>query len=149
MRSWGLWEPGGILFGADDVADPYRDRRRPGSGAAWSPEPAAWRHTDIHALMTGMAGNQIKALLLLDTNPLFTLPEGGKLRSAFGIVPFIASFASFLDESAVMADLILPNHMTLERWIDDVPEPGVGFSVRTLGQPAVEPRWDTRDPGTC
>jgi anaerobic selenocysteine-containing dehydrogenase len=46
-----------------------------------------------------------------------------------------------------MADLILPSHVTLERWVDDVPEPGVGFSIRTLGQPVVEPRWDTRDPG--
>jgi anaerobic selenocysteine-containing dehydrogenase len=62
-------------------------------------------------------------------------------------VPFIASFASFLDETSVMADLILPSHVTLERWVDDVPEPGVGFAVRTLGQPVVEPRWDTRDPG--
>jgi anaerobic selenocysteine-containing dehydrogenase len=62
-------------------------------------------------------------------------------------VPVIASFASFLDESSVMADVILPSHTTLERWVDDVPEPGVGFTMRTIGQPVVEPRWDTRDPG--
>jgi anaerobic selenocysteine-containing dehydrogenase len=100
---------------------------------------------DILTLM-GAAGN-IKALLVFDTNPLFTLPEGEKLKAAIGSVPFIASFASFLDETSVMADLILPNHHSLERWIDDVPEPGVGFPVRTLGQPVVEPRWDTRDTG--
>ena len=97
--------------------------------------------------MTAMGGSQVKALLVLDTNPLFTLPEAEKLRSALANVPFIASFASFLDESSVMADLILPSHTTLERWVDDVPEPGVGFGIRTLGQPVVEPRWDTRDPG--
>ena len=84
---------------------------------------------------------------MLDTNPLFTLPEAEKLRSALANVPFIASLASFLDESSVMADVILPSHVTLERWVDDVPEPGVGFRMRTLGQPVVEPRWDTRDPG--
>jgi anaerobic selenocysteine-containing dehydrogenase len=95
----------------------------------------------------GAMGSQIKALLILDTNPLFTLPEAEKLRSALANVPFVASFASFLDESSVMADLILPNHTTFERWVDDVPEPGVGFSVRTIGQPVVEPRWDTRDTG--
>jgi anaerobic selenocysteine-containing dehydrogenase len=97
--------------------------------------------------MATMGAGQIKALLILDTNPLFTLPEAEKLRSALTNVPFIASFASFLDESSVMADLILPSHTTLERWVDDVPEPGVGFSIRTIGQPAVDPRWDTRDPG--
>ena len=103
--------------------------------------------TDIHSLITAIAGGRIKALLILDTNPLFTLPEAQKLQSALANVPFIASFGSFLDETSVMADVILPSHTTLERWVDDVPEPGVGTSVRTIGQPVVEARWDTRDPG--
>src|SRR5918995_7022395 len=124
---------GGILFGADDTSGPVPATT--GSAA------------DIHALIGAMGGNQIKALLILDTNPLFTLPEAQKLQSALANVPLIASFSSFLDESSVMADLILPSHTTLERWVDDVPEPGVGFGVRTIGQPVVEPRWDTRDPG--
>jgi anaerobic selenocysteine-containing dehydrogenase len=135
-------QPGGILLGADDVAGPVPVT---GSGPkAQSLEPNA---PDIHTLISAMGGSQIKTLLLLDTNPLFTLPEAEKLRSALANVPFIASFASFLDESSVMADLILPSHTTLERWVDDVPEPGVGFAMRTVGQPVVEPRWDTRDPG--
>ena len=141
---------GGILFAADDASvpapAPAAGQQATGSRPrAQTTQPAGI--TDVHALMNAMAGNKVKALLLLDTNPLFTLPEGAALEKAFGIVPFVASFASFLDESSVMADLILPSHTTLERWIDDVPEPGVGFTVRTLGQPAVEPRWDTRDPG--
>jgi anaerobic selenocysteine-containing dehydrogenase len=127
--------PGGILFGADELSGPVP--------AAQSTQPAP----DIHALIGAMGGGQIKALLVFDTNPLFTLPEAEKLRSALGTVPFVASFASFLDETSVMADLILPSHVTLERWVDDVPEPGVGFPVRTLGEPVVEPRWNTRDPG--
>ena len=134
--------PGGILFGADDTSGPVPAT---GSGpGAQSLEPDA---SNIHGLMSAMSANEIKTLLLLDTNPLFTLPEAEKLRSALANVPFIASFSSFLDESSVMADLILPSHTTLERWVDDVPEPGVGFGVRTIGQPVVEPRWDTRDPG--
>jgi len=94
-----------------------------------------------------MTASQVKALLVIDGNPLFTLPEQDRLRSALGNVPFIASFSSFLDETAAMADLILPNHVPLERWIDDVPEPGVGFDVRTVAGPAVQPRWETRDTG--
>ncbi len=125
--------PGGILFDADETSGP---------AAATAAEPQS-----ILTLAGVMAGSQIKALLVLDANPLFTLPEAERLRAALGNVPFVASFASFLDETSVMADLILPSHVTLERWADDVPEPGVGFPVRTLGQPVVEPRWDTRDPG--
>jgi anaerobic selenocysteine-containing dehydrogenase len=141
--------PGGILFGADELSGPapaVTSSRLQTSGAspgAQSPQAEA----DIHTLISTMGGNQIKALLILDANPLFTLPEAQKLQSALANVPFIASFSSFLDESSVMADLILPSHTTLERWVDDVPEPGVGVGVRTIGQPVVEPRWDTRDPG--
>ncbi|MCM3880242.1 MAG: molybdopterin-dependent oxidoreductase [Vicinamibacterales bacterium] len=114
--------------------------------SAESPGPApATAGPDIHRFIDGAGG--VKALLLFDANPLFTLPEAKKLQTALSAVPFIASFSSFLDETAVMADLILPNHHSLERWIDDVPEPGVGFPIRTLGQPVVEPRWDTRDTG--
>jgi anaerobic selenocysteine-containing dehydrogenase len=52
-----------------------------------------------------------------------------------------------MDETTAMADLILPAHTYLERWRDDVPEPGIGIPIRTLAQPVVEPRFDTRDPG--
>ena len=122
--------PGGILMDASE-----------------SSGPTAAGTSDILALMSAMSASEVKALLVFDTNPLFTLPESEKLRAALGNVPFVASFASFLDETSAMADLILPSHVTLERWVDDVPEPGVGFAVRTVGQPVVEPRWDTRDPG--
>jgi anaerobic selenocysteine-containing dehydrogenase len=157
--------PGGILFGADESTGPAAvtgsGRKAPGPGpgarpstSSGRPEPAEGRSpetgamaSDILGLISAMGGSQIRALLVFDTNPLFTLPEAEKLRSAFGSVPFIASFSSFLDETSAMADLILPNHMSLERWVDDEPEPGVGFPIRTLGQPAVEPRYDTRDTG--
>jgi anaerobic selenocysteine-containing dehydrogenase len=139
---------GGILFGPDESSGPV-----PASGAAPQasgarPEPGSRQpEVDIHALVAAMTGNQIKALIVFDTNPVFTLPESAALTKALASVPFIASFASFLDETSVMSDVILPSHMTLERWVDDVPEPGVGYVVRTLGQPVVQPRWDTRDPG--
>jgi anaerobic selenocysteine-containing dehydrogenase len=139
---------GGVLFATDETSGPVPAAGVPlqASGAkpgARSPKPDA----DIHSLITAMGAGRVKALIILDTNPLFTLPEAQKLQSALANVPFIASFASFLDESSVMADVILPSHTSFERWVDDVPEPGVGFTIRTIGQPVVEPRWDTRDPG--
>jgi anaerobic selenocysteine-containing dehydrogenase len=130
--------PGGILFETTGSTPPS-----PGA----KPVAGAQPEVDIHSLIGSISKEQIKAVLVFDTNPLFTLPEAENLRAALAKVPFIASFASFLDETSVMADLILPGHVTLERWVDDVPEPGVGFPVRTIGQPVVEPRWDTRDTG--
>ena len=145
--------PGGILFGADEASGPAprvaasASRAPIASASAQSATADRPSAPDIHTLIGAIGSSQIKALLVLDTNPLFTLPEAEKMRSALANVPFIASFASFLDETSVMADVILPSHTTLERWVDDVPEPGVGFTIRTVGQPVVEPRWDTRDPG--
>jgi anaerobic selenocysteine-containing dehydrogenase len=141
--------PGGMLLGPDEASGPVPASAASASRASASAQGASDTGTppDLHALMSAMGAGQVKALLVLDTNPLFTLPEADKLRSVLANVPFIASFASFLDESSVMADVILPSHSTLERWVDDVPEPGVGFTVRTVGAPAVEPRWNTRDPG--
>ncbi len=139
---------GGILWGADELSGPTTAPAAPASRAPNAPiAPFAPTAPDILSLITAMSANQVKALIVLDTNPLFTLPEAERLRSVLTNVPFIASFASFLDETSAMADLILPSHVTLERWVDDVPEPGVGFAVRTVGQPVVPPRWDTRDPG--
>src|SRR5918993_2091498 len=73
--------PGGILFGADELSGPapaVTSSQLQASGArpgAQSPQPEA----DIHTLISTMGGNQIRALLILDTNPLFTLPEAQKL----------------------------------------------------------------------
>jgi anaerobic selenocysteine-containing dehydrogenase len=136
-------KPGGILFDLDEGPGLQSSSSGPGPRSPELRTPAP----DILSLVTAMGAKEVQALLVLDTNPLFTLPEQDRLRSALANVPFIASFSSFLDETAVMADLILPNHHPLERWMDDVPEPGVGFPVRTLGQPVVQPRWDTRDTG--
>ena len=121
---------GGILLGADA----RRTRRHRQRTSSHPPHPSHLTHLICCHLIAAMSAGQVKALLVIDGNPLFTLPEQDKLRSALGNVPFIASFSSFLDETAAMADLILPNHVPLERWIDDVPEPGVGFPVRTVGR---------------
>ncbi len=88
----------------------------------------------------------LKAILLLEANPLFLWPKLNGLFDAFKQVSFIASFGSFFDESTAMADLILPSHTYFERWRDDVPQPGVGIPIRTLAQPVVKARFDTRDP---
>ena len=92
--------PGGILFGADEASGPAPAVAGSAlQASAPSREPRARSPTaDIHTLMSAMGGSQVKALLVLDTNPLFTLPEAEKMRSALSNVPFIASFASFLDE---------------------------------------------------
>ncbi|NIQ59771.1 MAG: nitrate reductase, partial [Gammaproteobacteria bacterium] len=53
------------------------------------------------------------------------------------------SFARFFDETAMAADLILPDHDPLEQWNDFEPRAG----VHALQQPVMQPVFDTRQTG--
>lgn len=88
----------------------------------------------------------IEALFLLNANPVYDMPNGGRTIEALMRVPFVVSFASTLDESAAYADLILPASTFLEVWGDDYLE-GTGYAGISLRRPVVEPVHDTRDPG--
>ena len=52
-----------------------------------------------------------------------------------------------MDETAVMADIILPSHTAIEDWGDDFPEPGPGIQAATISQPAVSPVFNTKGVG--
>jgi anaerobic selenocysteine-containing dehydrogenase len=85
-----------------------------------------------------------KVLLLADANPVFGAPKAWKIREAVAAVPFIASFGSFLDDTSVMADLILPDHSFLESWVDSAPESGSIEAVTTTAGPVMKPLYSTR-----
>ena len=79
-----------------------------------------------------------------DANPVFAAPKAWKVREAFEKAPFIVSFASFVDETSVLADLILPDHSFLESWSDALPESGSMVAVASVAPPAMKPLFQTR-----
>lgn len=86
----------------------------------------------------------IKILLVNGANPVFAAPPGWNVRQALENVPFIVSFGEFMDETSVLADLILPDHSYLESWMDDVPESGTLEAVLSIAPPAMLPLHETR-----
>jgi anaerobic selenocysteine-containing dehydrogenase len=86
----------------------------------------------------------VETLFLYDANPVYECPGGARFIEAFKKIPFIVSFASFLDETAQYADIILPDHVFLERLQDDFVE-GVGYTGVALRQPVVKPLFRTRN----
>jgi menaquinone reductase, molybdopterin-binding-like subunit len=86
----------------------------------------------------------VKALLLHEANPVYGSPSAWRVREALSKVPFIASFGNFVDETSILADLILPDHSFLESWVDDIPESGAGVAVASLAPPAMRPIHLTR-----
>jgi anaerobic selenocysteine-containing dehydrogenase len=90
---------------------------------------------------------KIQALLVGETNPCYSLPDPQTVKAAMDNIPFVVSFSPFMDETAAQADLILPNHIYLERY-EDVPvsaataQPMVG-----LCRPVTAPQHNTRHMG--
>ncbi len=147
--------PGGVLtqryfpctdwpdLPSDPVAEKGRSAERlDGAGTRF---PLA-RHAYQAVADRILEGYPLEALFLYDANPVYEAPGGMRFVDAFRKVPFIVSFASFIDESAQYADLILPEPTFLERWQDDAIE-GVGYPGVGLRQPVIEPLYDTMNSG--
>jgi anaerobic selenocysteine-containing dehydrogenase len=109
---------------------------------ALSPNPSNPPARGKPAALKTLAGAQV--LLLYDANPVFSAPPGLHVRETLAKIPYIVSFGSFVDETSVLADLILPDHAPLESWLDSVPESGSSRVVVSLAAPAVLPLHDTR-----
>ncbi len=90
----------------------------------------------------------VEVLFIYYTNPLFSIPENERLRQALEKIPFLVSFSPFMDETTLMADLVLPDGTYFERWQDDHVEPGLGFPMFGLRSPAIDPPlYDVRNTG--
>jgi len=81
------------------------------------------------------------ALLIHQMNPVFSNP---RTLDTINSIPFIVTFASFMNETAHLADLVLPDHTYLESWnvrTDTLTEKQVAVSIT---QPAIKPEASSR-----
>lgn len=101
----------------------------------------------VPEMVTAADPSRVQALFVLEANPYYTLSDPALLKKALDKIPFIVSFSSFMDETAQNADLILPNHMYLERY-EDVPC-AEGFNKPYIGwaKPVVHPQFHTMHTG--
>jgi menaquinone reductase, molybdopterin-binding-like subunit len=85
-----------------------------------------------------------KVLVVLDADLAYSAPAAWKAREFLQQVPFIASFGSFLDDTTIQADLILPDHSFLESWMDTTPEAGAMNMTARTNEPVMRPLHNTR-----
>lgn len=104
---------------------------------------SAGSYRELLALAERMRAGQVDALLVYGPNPLHGIPFSEELEAAFDRVPFMASFDSYLTETAARADLLLPDHHFLESWNDYEPRTG----IHSLVQPVMQPVFDTKQTG--
>ncbi|MFO7716661.1 menaquinone reductase molybdopterin-binding-like subunit QrcB [Desulfosarcina sp.] len=97
--------------------------------------------------VNGSGPYPLQVLLVAGANPCHDLPDAHSVRTAFARIPFIVSFSSFQDETAAMSDLLLPDHVYLERYEDVPVDAGLAQQVIGLSKPVVSPQFNTRHLG--
>jgi molybdopterin-containing oxidoreductase family iron-sulfur binding subunit len=95
---------------------------------------------ELRALAERMNSGGVSLLMVRGANPVFTLPKSSGFAAAMAKVPFKVSFSSYPDDTSELADLILPDHHSLEQWGDAEPVRG----TISLQQPTMDPVFDTR-----
>ena len=104
----------------------------------------------LNRLSEGVNGSgpyPLQVLMVAGANPCHDLPDSKGFTHALDQIPFIVSFSSFQDETAAMADLLLPEHVYLERYEDVPVQAGLAQQVIGLSKPVVSPQFNTRHLG--
>ncbi len=95
---------------------------------------------DLVELLEELRQDQVGALFVYRSNPVFDLPGGTALRDNLRRVPLLVSFAPRLDETAALAKYVCPEPHYLESWNDAEAVAG----VISLFQPVLQPRGEPR-----
>ncbi len=97
----------------------------------------------VRALLTSLDAGQVAVAIVHDANPAYTLPKSSRFAARFQKAAFKVSTSMYLDETASLCDLLLPQHHPLERWDDLRPRAG----IYSLMQPVMEPVFNTLPAG--
>ncbi|MEZ5163520.1 MAG: Fe-S-cluster-containing hydrogenase [Fimbriimonadaceae bacterium] len=96
--------------------------------------------TDLANLTAAMANNQVRMLIILNTNPVYETPADIDFAELLTRVPTKVRLGLYHDETSKECDWQLPASHFLETWND-----GFAFDgTYTLGQPLLEPLYDSR-----
>ncbi len=125
-----LGKPGGVYFTpTSPLGDEYHT-------------PATAK--EMGELIGKMKSGAIKTLFVHGVNPVFELPQSLGFAEGLGKVPEVISFASFPDETALLADYIFPDHTGLESFGYQRVPTGSDQSVLSGAQPVVAPLYETK-----
>ena len=98
-------------------------------------------------VLAGVADGSVSApalLMVYGANPAYAMPNLAKAQAAIDKAGFVVSFSPFMDETAAMADLIMPDCYAFER-LDDAYSPyGSGQPNYTVAGSIIKPVFDTK-----
>ena len=119
---------------------------RPG-GVMATRVAAGVRRQDAVVALDELAAGAIspQVVALRDSSALRGGRDFSRLAQRLESVDLVVSFSPFLDEAALLADLLLPAPTSLEAWHGVLPAPAVLGEMVALSRPVVPSRLDTRD----
>lgn len=106
---------------------------------------ATTSYSDIESVIDAMASGDIGVVMVHGTNPAYSLPATSGFVEAFEQVPYKVSFASAMDETSALCDLVLPDSHFFESWGDSTPRAG----ALAIQQPVMQqvPTFDSKPSG--
>ncbi len=95
---------------------------------------------DFSDLVSEMEAGSVDALIIYNSNPVYSFSNGKKFGEAIKKVGLSVSFNDRKDETTSLTTYHLPDHHYLESWNDAEPKAG----KYSLSQPAINPIFNTR-----
>ncbi len=95
---------------------------------------------DLFALLKSIDDGKVKTLIIHNLNPLYNLPASLKIEEKLNTVEMVISTSNWMDETAVLANVVAPCGHPMENWNEFEFMNG----LYTIQQPTVRPLGDTR-----
>ena len=106
-----------------------------------------WQGDDkaVGELIESMQAGRVRALVIADVNPAYSLPNAREFIAAMKKVPLTVSLTQYVDETAAVSGYICPAHHALEAWNDAE----VVSGTISMAQPVIMPLGQTRSLREC
>ncbi len=89
----------------------------------------------------------LNLLFIVKANPAYTMPDCKEFTEAIKKAGMVVAITDKMDETAMLADIVLPCHNYLEAWEEVQTQPGLSYPIFALGKPVVKPVNNTKNAG--
>lgn len=114
-------------------------------GVGWATLPVVQQSpAGLAANLAAKRPYPLDVLLVHGVNPVHECPGGKTIEDALGSVGLVAVVGTVADETARVADLVLPETSSLEAWQIMPPTVGIPFDYAGLQQPVLPPLYESR-----
>ena len=110
------------------------------------PQAGQTSMAELAARLGGESSPPVELLFVADADPLHTVPASWGLGEGLADVGTVVVLSSFLDDTTLHADLVLPLNTELERFNAVEPAASVGVRVLGLAGPVVDPLGEGHHP---